>query len=120
MKYLNEEYRDRGKMKWAGFYLSEHSSEQEKLKEKRETINLPKKKMSLQKIGEVLEQARMKNKTVAIQKEAVDSEGNYFNDVVGLVIGADELGIYIGNEKVDYDEIRNVEVSHFQKWSELE
>lgn len=61
MKYLNEEYRDRGKMKWAGFYLSEHSSEQEKLKATRESVNEPKEKMSLPKIGEVLKQPAKKS-----------------------------------------------------------
>lgn len=119
MKYLNEEYRDRGKMKWAGFYLSEHSSEQEKLKATRESVNEPKEKMSLPKIGEVLKQARIKNRAVAIQREAVDSEGRYYDDVIGFVLGADELGLYIGDEKVDYDEIRNVEIADHRKWSYL-
>lgn len=30
MKYLNDEYQDRGMKKWAGFFLSEHTAEQEK------------------------------------------------------------------------------------------
>ncbi len=32
MKYLNDEYQDRGMKKWAGFFLSEHTAEQEKFK----------------------------------------------------------------------------------------
>ncbi|OJG30521.1 hypothetical protein RV00_GL001976 [Enterococcus devriesei] len=36
-----------------------------------------------------------------------------------MIRGYDELGIYIGDQKVHYDEIRNVEVYNWKKWSEL-
>lgn len=119
MSYLNEEYHDRGKKKWAGFYLSEHSSEQEKQRETWNKINEPKEKLNLLEIGKILEQARLKNKVVAIQKEAVDSEGDYYDDIVGLIMGADELGIFIGDQKVDYDEIRHVRIVECTKWNDL-
>lgn len=73
--------------------------------------------MSEQEIGEVLKITIIKNKSVAIQIEAVNSEGNYYDDVMGKLKGADSLGIYVGNEKVHYDEIRNIELVDHVKWS---
>lgn len=79
MKYLNDEYQDRGMKKWAGFFLSEHTAEQEKNQKGLAHINSPKPQMSEQEIGEVLQVARLKNKSVAIQIEAIDNEGNYYD-----------------------------------------
>jgi len=79
MKYLNDEYQDRGMKKWAGFFLSEHTAEQEKIQKGLAHINSPKPQMSEQEIGEVLQVARLKNKSVAIQIEAIDNEGNYYD-----------------------------------------
>ncbi len=42
MKYLNDEYQDRGMKKWAGFFLSEHTAEQEKIQKGLAHINSPK------------------------------------------------------------------------------
>ena len=46
-------------------------------------------------------------------------EGKYLDDVVGMIKGYDELGIYIDDQKVDYDEIRHVELYDWHKRSEL-
>lgn len=118
MKYLNDEYHDRGMKKWAGFYLSEHSSEQEIYAEKQLRMNIRKPQMETYEIGRILQEAKIKNRKIAIQLEAVDSEGNYYDDVVGFLKGADSMGIYIENEKIHYDEIRNVELVEHLKWSE--
>ena len=32
--------------------------------------------------------------------------------------GSDSLGVYVGNEKVHYDEIRNVELVDHVKWNQ--
>lgn len=56
---------------------------------------------------------------MVIQLEAIDSEGNYFDDIVGKLLGYDELGFYVGNQKVGYDEIRHIELDHTKKWSDL-
>lgn len=113
-----DEYRDRGMKKWAGFFLSEHTAEQERIQKGLAHTNSQKPQMSEQEIGEVLQLARIKNKSVAIQIEAVDNEGNYYDDIVGSLKGADSLGIYVGKEKVHYDEIRNIQIYNQSKWSD--
>lgn len=118
MTYLNDQYHDRGMKKWAGFFLSEHTAEQEKIQKGFANINAPKPQMSEQEIGEVLQLAIVKNKPVAIQIEAVDSNGDYYDDIIGHLKGSDSLGFYVGNGKVHYDEIRNVELVDHLKWSQ--
>ena len=118
MTYLNDQYHDRGMKKWAGFFLSEHTAEQEKIQKGLAHANYPKPQMSEQEIGEVLHIARIKNKSVAIQIEAVDRDGSYYDDIIGHLKGSDSLGVYVGNEKVHYDEIRNVELVDHVKWNQ--
>ena len=119
MTYLNDQYHDRGMKKWAGFFLSEHTAEQEKIQKGFANINAPKPRMSEQEIGEVLQLAIVKNKPVAIQIEAVNNDGRYYDDIIGHLKGSDSLGIYVGNEKVHYDEIRNIQIYDQVKWSSL-
>lgn len=119
MNYLNEEYHDRGIKKWAGFYLSEHTAVQEKLTDERQKINLQKQQLDPEEIASIVNEAILKNKSVAIQIEAVDQNGYYRDDVIGLVVGGDELGIYINDTKVDFDEIRNVQFVSLKKWTHL-
>lgn len=118
MTHINDQYHDRGMKKWAGFFLSEQTAEQEKIQKGLAHANSQKAQMSEQEIGEVLQTARIKNKSVAIQIEAIDNEGNYYDDIIGSLKGADSLGFYVGNEKVHYDEIRNIELVDHVKWSQ--
>lgn len=119
MNYLNDEYRDRGIKKWAGFYLSEHTATQEKETNEKKKFNPQKKQMDSQKIASLVNESILKNKSVAIQIEAVDQNGHYKDDVVGLIVGGDELGIYVKDTKVDFDEIRNIQFVTLKKWTDL-
>ena len=47
-------------------------------------------------------------------------DGYYPEDIVGKILGGDELGIYVGEDKVHYDEIRHIEFYQEQKWSHIE
>lgn len=116
---LNRYYHDRGLKKYSGFYLSEHSSEIESSKKVRRAVNLAKPQMTSLAIQQVLNQGILKSSQVSIQIEAVNEEGYYYDDVVGRIVGYDELGIYISNEKVGYDEIRHVKEYQLPKWSDL-
>lgn len=119
MSFLNDEYHDRGIKKWAGFYLSEHTAIQEKLTDERKKENQQKPQMYPKQIALVLNEAISKNKPVAIQIEAIDQNRNYKDDIVGLVVGGDELSIYVNDTKVDFDEIRNIQFSTLKKWTHL-
>ncbi|WP_420314817.1 hypothetical protein [Carnobacterium jeotgali] len=75
--------------------------------------------MDSEEITSVINEAILKNKSVAIQIEAVDQNGYYKDDVIGLVIGGDELGIYVNDTKIDFDEIHNIQFVSLKKWTNL-
>ncbi|EHK9937634.1 TPA: hypothetical protein I0I20_RS13360 [Enterococcus faecium] len=113
------DYNDRGRLKWAGFYLSDHTEEIDADSEQRANYNLAKEQMATEEIAEVLNAAVKKNRSVCIQKEERNAEGYYPDDIIGKILGSDELGIYVGKNKVHYDEVRHVEIQELDKWSQL-
>jgi len=113
------EYNDRGRLKWTGFYLSDHTEKIDADIEQRANQNLAKEQMTTEEITEVLNAAVLKRKVVCIQKEERDTEGYYPDDIKGEIHGYDELGIFIGEHKVHYDEIRHIEIQELDKWSQL-
>ncbi|MCR9049905.1 hypothetical protein ACVWIQ_13240 [Enterococcus faecium] len=114
------DYNDRGRLKWTGFYLSDHTEEIDADNEQRANHNLAKEQMMTEEIAEVLNTAVLKNRSVCIQKEERNAEGYYPADIIGKILGSDELGIYIGAHKVHYDEIRHINFYQNNKWNSLE
>jgi len=108
-------YQDRGMMKWIGFYLSDHTAVLSKEAKERNRINVGKEQMSLEEIGETLQQAYLKNKRIAIQLETLDNEGNYPDDLVGKISGQREEQIYLDEEDrgmlhLTIEQIHHVEI----------
>lgn len=112
-------YEDRNMLKWIGFYLSDQTAAINKDVTERSKVNNQKPLMQSEEIENVLNEARLKSKPVSVQLEALNENAQYYDDVIGMIRGYDELGIYIDDQKVHYDEIRNVEVYNWKKWSEL-
>lgn len=92
-------YEDRGMMKWIGFYLSDHTAVLNKEATARNRINKEKAQMTMEEIGETLQQGYLQNKRLAIQLEALDSEGNYLDDLVGKIVGQKGEQIYLDEEE---------------------
>lgn len=108
-------YQDRGMMKWIGFYLSDHTAVMDQESKERNHINIEKEQMTLEEIGEVLQQAYLKNKRIAIQLETLNDEGNYLNDLVGKIFGQKEEQIYLNEEErgmlhLTIEQIHHVEI----------
>ncbi len=114
------DYNDRGRLKWAGFYLSDHTEKIDADNEQRANQNLAKEQITTEEVAEVLNAAVIKNRSVCIQKEERNAEGYYPEDIVSKILGSDELGIYVGKNKVHYDEIRHIEFYQDNKWGRLE
>lgn len=108
-------YQDRGMMKWIGFYLSDHTAVLDQESKERNHINIEKEQMTLEEIGEVLQQAYLKNKRIAIQLETLNDEGNYLDDLVGKIFGQKEEQIYLNEEErgmlhLTIEQIHHVEI----------
>lgn len=114
------DYEDRGIIKWQGMYLSDHTEKIAWQAKEKRTTNLAKTKMTTEEIAQVLNKAIIKSKAIAIQKEERNAEGHYSDELIGQIEGYDELGIYVNSNKVNYDEIRHVELYIPKKWSALD
>lgn len=113
-----ESYQDRGMVKWAGFYLSEHTDTLNDQMTREKNCPQQKMQMDIDEIGTILSETQRRNKEITIQIEERDSNGYYKPDTVGVIKGFDELGIFVGNTKIGYDEIRHVAFSNDLKWSD--
>jgi len=112
-------YQDRKKLKWMGFFLSEHTAVMSEQEKSELFVIEPKPEMDEKEIVDVLNEARVKNKKVAVQTNEVVND-KYLPDKIGFVGGYDESVIMIGNEPVEYDFIRNIEFYEEKKWFDLE
>ena len=113
-----ESYQDRGMVKWAEFYLSEHTDTLNDQMTREKNCPQQKMQMDIDEIGTILSEAQRRNKEIAIQIEERDSNGYYKPDTVGVIKGFDELGIFVGNTKIGYAEIQHVAFSNDLKWSD--
>ena len=85
---------------------------------KEHTLVTQKKQMSSLEINDIIAKAVIKNVAVCIQKEARDLNGHYYPDVIGKIRGYDNRGLFINDEKVDFDEIRHISIQPSIKWFE--
>lgn len=119
MSNYGKEYVDRGMVKWQGMFLSEQTERIREMEYARNNPIKPKTEMTTEEIDNVLKEAQLHNRPVSIQTQDRDLNGNYYPDVVGGILGYDEIGIYVGNQKVGFDEIRHVEIYESLKWFDV-
>jgi len=103
-------YQDRGMVKWAGFYLSEHTSSMEKEQTKRRNPEVLKQEMSEDEIENVLSFALLKNQFVSIQLLEIEQGVFKGKTITGKIVGYDNGLIQIvtqyGKEVgIDFEEI---------------
>lgn len=118
-KNILRNYQDRKKMKWAGFYLSDHTARIDKDIMEHHPVYVKKERMSTVEIDDILSKAKIKGLTVCIQKEEIDLESSHLSDIEGKISGFDESSVFIDGERVCYNLIRYVEIIDNKKWSSL-
>lgn len=118
-KNILDSYVDRKKLKWRGMFVSEHTAAVVKEKAEHEYVWARKEYMTDEEIGKVLLDAMRRGISVAIQKEECDLNGLYSPDITGLVMGFDDQYVYIGDSKIEIENIRNAEFLDLKKWSNL-
>lgn len=94
-----QNYQDRGMIKWIGFYLSDHTALLNKDNQQRHKENPQKPQLTLEEISSLLQQSYTMNKRIALQLEELDNERNYYDDLVGRVIGQKEQTIYLATDE---------------------
>lgn len=116
-------YKDRGKMKWMGLMLSDHTEALTQMAQQEEKIEVQAKpQQTLTERGAYLIQAYLAKKPVAIQANILQN-GSYFNDVHCMVVGFFEETIFLKLKngrmvEAALAEIRNIEFIDPHLWFE--
>lgn len=109
-RFFEHDYRDRGILKWQGYYLSDHTAALKK-QAKQEAKKYPARaQQSLEEMSQLLSQAYANGQTVSIQLNNRDLDGHFLPDLVGKVIGYEDDRVYLAGQKgVTLGDVRNVE-----------
>ncbi|MFT9266691.1 DNA polymerase III subunit alpha [Oenococcus sp.] len=105
-------YRDRGMMKWGGFYLSDHTRVIEKKAKSRRANEKRRlqKQMDFQKISANLFSAFANEKEVSVQLAEENKDHYAAQTIVGFVQGYGDDGVVIAGQVVAYDDIWNCSI----------
>ncbi|MBS9337495.1 hypothetical protein [Fructobacillus parabroussonetiae] len=113
-QYFKQDYRERGKVKWNGFFLSDHTA---KLKQKAqfeqgaETATWQE-ALSMEQIQEQVRLAFERNKPLSLQEAQVDQDNRIPMIQIGRVSGFYLDGFYFDDLPVDWETVRFAEVHH--------
>ncbi|WP_137597847.1 hypothetical protein [Paucilactobacillus kaifaensis] len=110
-QFFKHDYHDRGMLKWAGYFLSDHTSalKQNKKDEAPEKLLAP---QPLNEVSRLLADAWQHHLNVHLQLNQLQ-ESEIIESITGMVIGFydNTIGIQVSDEKInniELDEIRNV------------
>lgn len=108
-------YHDRGMLKWAGFFLSDHTLKIQKDVEKRNKVYEKREEMSFTDVSNLLMQAYTLQVAVSVQLRKLNDELRYEEDIQGYIIGFSDDSVVIedSNSKqhtIELTEINNVVV----------
>ncbi len=106
-RFFKNDYKDRGMMKWQGFYLSDQienvEKDKQKIKAEMEQEQIP--SMREEEISEVLFNAYRNHKSVEYQLKGMTVDGLFPQIVSGAVKGYAEEDVYIGNTSIPMEQI---------------
>ncbi|MGX7041198.1 hypothetical protein ACWN9M_05395 [Leuconostoc lactis] len=106
--YFKNDYRERGKVKWNGYFLSDHTSslKSEARERHQQTKRLP--RMTVEDIRQTLMRALLEYHEVVVQQDMQDETGKLFKNIVGGVDGFSDRGVVIDKEHILFENIRAV------------
>lgn len=110
--FFKNDYRERGKVKWNGYFLSDHTSslKQETLVRQNTTRKLV--RMPRTDIKNILQSASLNYKSVTIQEDFTDKSNEMLSNTVGFVTGFSDRGVVINKEHILFENMRAVKVNY--------
>ena len=116
-------YKDRGKKKWQGLMLSDHTERLKIMYEKEKSAEPePKEIMTIEEITTLLSYAYTAEAPITLQANMLNN-GLYYPDIECLVLGYDTEYIILKLKdsrtiKIDMHEIRNIQLLNPVEWYE--
>ena len=106
--YFKNDYRERGKVKWNGYFLSDHTSslKSEAHERHQQTERLP--RMTVEDIRQTLMHALLEYHEVVVQQDMQDETGNLFKNIVCSIDVFSDRGVVIDNDHLLFENIRAV------------
>lgn len=109
--FFDSYYHDRGKMKWQGFYLSDHTAALNHQARKMNHQNKLRPQQSDEEITKFLMQSYTYNQIIKVQLNIFNKDNKVDDDLTGEITGYDADLFYLDDGKQFHlGEIRNVEV----------
>lgn len=103
-------YQDRGMVKWAGFYLSDHVLKMSQQSKRDAYVEVKKEEMSIEDISKILMKAFSEYCLVSVQLSTLDVEGSLQRSFQGHLLGIEEDNVIIDDHVVCISDINHVEV----------
>ena len=109
--FFDNYYHDRGKMKWQGFYLSDHTAALNRQMKQIQHHNKLRQEQSDAEITKFLMQSFTYNQIVKVQLNVCDTDNQVEADLTGEISGYNDDLFYLDNGKTFHlGDVRNVEV----------
>ncbi|MSB65626.1 hypothetical protein [Leuconostoc lactis] len=106
--YFKNDYRERGKIKWNGYFLSDHTSSL-KLEATDRLAQTPRlATMPLDDIKDTLMHASVAYHQVIVQQDVQDQAGHMHKNITGTVTGFSDRGVVIDKQHILFETIRAV------------
>ncbi|GDZ85675.1 hypothetical protein EFN63_01640 [Leuconostoc citreum] len=109
--YFKNDYRERGKIKWNGYFLSDHTARLNNDEKKRHTVNKRLPRMPLKEIKHQLQFATTNYLLTTVQTDTQHANGDMLPNITGLVSGFTDRGVVIDQQQILFEDIRAVVIS---------
>lgn len=109
--YFKNDYRERGKIKWNGYFLSDHTALLKSDEKKRHNVTKRLPRMPLKEIKHQLQFATTNYLLTTVQTDTQHADGDMLPNITGLVSGFTDRGVVIDQQQILFEEIRAVVIS---------
>ncbi|MEE8831314.1 MAG: hypothetical protein SOI57_00285 [Leuconostoc gelidum] len=106
--YFKNDYRERGKIKWQGYFLSDHTLSLNHDSNDRHQVTKKLPRMPLDAIKIMLRRASVNYNQVIVQQDYQDTTDHMLTNVTGLVAGFSDRGVMVNQEHILFENIRAV------------
>lgn len=107
--FFEHDYRDRGMLKWQGFYLSDHTAALHHQRDQQQRVYQRQPQQTLPTISKLLADAYQRHRQVTLQLNEVDLNGRQLPDSQTYIYGYHDDRIVIDDQKlIAINQIRHV------------
>lgn len=106
--FFKNDYRERGKIKWNGYFLSDHTSSLKREHTERAMVTDKLPIMPLNEIQTVLQHAYANYQIVTVQQNIKTNHGALLPNITGLVDGFSDQGVYLNQQLIVFEDMRAV------------